>query len=217
MPERLKRLNGLGFVWDALAQQWEENFQALKAYKKEFGDCLVNQQKVYLGLNLGLWLNRQRSKKDELPLERIQRLDNLGFVWDPRIHRWEENFKALVAYKAEFGDCLVPATRSYQGFKLGSWVNRQRFYVEKRLTPERIQRLNDLGFVWDPHIQLWEESFTALAAYKAEFGDCLVPKKLSYQGFKLGSWVATQRTKKATLSPERIRRLDDLGFVWKIR
>ena len=63
----------------------------------------------------------------------------------------------------------------------------------------------------------WEESFKALIAYKAEFGDCLVPQGLTYQGTKLGSCVGTQRKTKEKLSSERIQRLDDLGFVWRVR
>lgn len=34
-------------------------------------------------------------------------------------------------------------------FKLGSWVANQRgAYNNNQLTPDRIQRLDDLGFVW---------------------------------------------------------------------
>ena len=215
-PERRQRLNDLGFVWDANIYTWEKNFEALVAYKAEFGDCLVPQKFIYRGLKLGSWVNIQRGIKDKLTPERRQRLNDLGFVWDPLTHQWEKNFKALVAYKAEFGDCLVPKTLIYRGLNLGSWVNTLRS-VKDKLTPERRQRLNDLGFVWDANIYTWEKNFEALVAYKAEFGDCLVPQKFIYLGLKLGIWVSTQRSKKETLTPERIQRLNDLGFAWTAR
>jgi DNA-binding TFAR19-related protein (PDSD5 family) len=214
--ERRQRLNDLGFVWDANIYTWEKNFEALVAYKAEFGDCLVPQKFIYRGLKLGSWVNIQRGIKDKLTPERRQRLNDLGFVWDPLTHQWEKNFKALVAYKAEFGDCLVPKTLIYRGLNLGSWVNTLRS-VKDKLTPERRQRLNDLGFVWDIKAYYWEKNFEALVAYKAEFGDCLVPQKFIYLGLKLGIWVSTQRSKKETLTPERIQRLNDLGFAWTAR
>ena len=215
-PERIQRLDDLGFVWNTLTQQLEENFQALVAYKAEFGDCLVPYKFIYQGKKLGVWVVNQRTAKDKLSPERIQRLDDLGFMWDALTEQWEENFHTLVAYKAEFGDCLVPQSLTYRGLRLGTWVSNQRSDKEK-LSLERIQRLDDLGFVWDQLVHKWEENFKALAAYKAEFGDCLVRAKFTYQGLRLGNWVSNHRKAKDTLSPERIMRLDKLGFVWKVR
>jgi len=40
--------------------------------------------------------------------------------------------------------------------------------------------------------------------------------KCIYQGFKLGIWVSSQRTKKDKLKPDQRNRLDELGFVWKV-
>ena len=215
--EKIRRLDDVGFVWDPLEKRWEDNFKALVAYKAEFGDCLVPDKFTYQDLKLGIWVVNQRTKKERLSAEKIRRLDDVGFVWDPLEKRWEDNFKALVAYKAEFGDCLVPGGVTYQGSKLGNWVSNLRAKNIKRLSPEKIRRLDDLGFEWDPLEKQWEDNFKALVAYKAEFGDCLVPAKLTHQRLKLGSWVWRQRKIKETLPAEKIRRLDDLGFVWHIR
>ena len=76
---------------------------------------------------------------------------------------------------------------------------------------------NDLGYVWDPREAMWEEGFNHLVAYKEESGDCLVKFKSKYCGHNLGMWVNAQRAKKDKLTPQRFKRLDDLGFVWKTR
>ena len=123
-------------------------------------------------------------------------MNDLGFVWDIEVYYWEKNFEALVAYKAEFGDCLVPQKFIYQGLKLGIWVGTQRSKKET-LSPERIQRLNDLGFVWDPLTQQWEESFKALVAYKADL-EIVVPDRYQYLGVSLGPLGLKQRSKKKT-------------------
>ena len=89
-------------------------------------------------------------KANPLSSERIQRLNELGFAWDPNAERWKQGFSELAIFKEEFGHCRV--LRSFNtasNYTLGSWVSKQRTaYNKDQLTPERIQRLGDLGFVW---------------------------------------------------------------------
>ena len=46
-------------------------------------------------------------------------------------------------------------------------------------------------------------------------GNCLVSDKHREDGYQLGQWVSRQRFKKESLSEDRYRRLDELGFVWE--
>jgi superfamily II DNA or RNA helicase len=59
----------------------------------------------------------------------------------------------------------------------------------------------------------WDERFGELLTYKSIHGDTNVP--LRYET-NLGTWVVNQRMirKSGILSAERIRRLDNIGFVW---
>jgi hypothetical protein len=120
----------------------------------------------------------------------------------------------------------------------------------KRLSQNRKERLDALGFVWslrnkriDDH---WDEMFRQLVEYKHKHSDCLVPSRYE-ENLKLGKWVETQRyeyTKlqrvssgfteakpepeidtstgksRATnprLTEERLRRLEAIGFEWKVK
>jgi hypothetical protein len=85
------------------------------------------------------------------------------------------------------------------------------------LTPERTQRLDGIGFVWDVLSTNWEQGFASLKVYKAEHGDCLVVQGFKHDGFALGQWVSRQRRAKGTLTPERVQRLDDIEFVWSLK
>ncbi|KAJ1459080.1 helicase associated domain-containing protein [Pelagophyceae sp. CCMP2097] len=65
----------------------------------------------------------------------------------------------------------------------------------------------------------WDVNFGRLSAYKAEHGNCLVPRSfVTADGHKLGSWVARQRQMgkgvDGGLTDERAARLEALGFVW---
>ena len=65
-------------------------------------------------------------------------------------------------------------------------------------------------------VQRWEASFQELVDYKRFHGDCNVPHKYKTDP-QLGSWVSTQRRTKETMSEERTKRLNSIGFTWKVR
>ena len=214
--DRIRRLDELGFVWDMLDAAWEEMFSALVGYRNNFGDCNVPQAWPE-NSKLGTWVTAQRSRRNRLKEDQVRRLDELSFDWNPLDTTWEEMFSALVGYRDEFGDCLVPAQWP-ENPELGGWVMRQRTqYLTNRLGKDRIRRLDELGFSWDAREAAWEEMFAALAAYKGEHGNCDVPA-LWPKNPKLGPWISVQRSfrKKNKLDKDRIRRLDELGFVWDV-
>lgn len=141
--------------------------------------------------------------------DRIQRLEAIGFVWSLR-DDWIKHYEELKAYKAEHGDCNVPA-RYNPNRKLGIWVSAQRqqykslqspnHEIKKKsnsLTPERIRLLEELGFSWsirsrDTLGESWNLRFAQLQEYHAKYGNCLVPSRYSPIP-ELGVWVGTQRT-----------------------
>jgi len=200
---------------ESTTASWEFWFGLLETYKEEFDHCLVVDKSYYRNYILGSWVQRQRSKREGLTPEQVIRLDNLGFMWNPNEYAWEEGFKYLVAYKEEFGDCLVKQRTQYHDYNLGMWITNQRGRKDK-LTPEQVNRLNNLGFVWSTDDYAWEEGFKYLVAYKEEFGDCLVSRSYEHQAFPLADWVTKQRYRKETLTSEKIIRLDNLGLVWKV-
>jgi hypothetical protein len=173
--ERRQRLEDLGFVWDARNDAWEEGFSKLQQFKKREGHCKVPAKHKEAGYGLGGWVNAQRSKKEVMPAERRQRLDDLGFVWDTLAEAWEEGFSNLQQFKDREGHCMVPAKYNKEGYGLGIWVSTQRSNSET-LSAERRQRLDDLGFVWDPLTEAWEAGFSKLQQFKDREGHCLVPK-----------------------------------------
>jgi hypothetical protein len=142
-------------------------------------------------------------------------LDKLGFVWDPFEADWEEGFRYLTMYKERTGHCSVPATHNEKGFGLGGWVRSQRFHRDK-LSEERRQRLEELGFIWDARGSDWDEGFRYLTIYKKRTGHCRIPALHKEDGYPLGRWADKQRQRQRDLSEERQRRLNDVGFVWDV-
>ena len=89
----------------------------------------------------------------------------------------------------------MPALHREQDDRLGQWVSVQRRHKDM-MSPERCQRLDTLGFVWDPFTAQWEEGFAELQRYHHREGHCRVPERHREQGIRLGLWVAVQRRTK---------------------
>jgi hypothetical protein len=214
-PERKRHLDAIGFVWDARESLWEEGFAALMTFKAREGHCLVPALHVEGKFKLGQWASVQRGNRNRISTEHRQRLDSVGFVWDPREGAWEKGFAALTTFKAREGHCLVPALHVEGTYRLGQWVKVQRNNKDT-LPPERKQRLDAIGFVWDSLESGWEEGFAALTTFKAREGHCLVPQRHIEGTFKLGFWVSNQRANQNRMSAERRQQLDAIGFVWRV-
>ncbi|KAL7472637.1 hypothetical protein ACHAXS_012999 [Conticribra weissflogii] len=142
--------------------------------------------------------------------------------------------------------------RSEGEIDLNNWIELQRkqYHLFREghtqglsITPSQIEKLESIGFrsivkpaVADPsetknkpskqkaHVDLWNERYLELKAYKENFGDCLVPERYE-NNHRLGTWVRTQRKhyklmkdgKRSSMKSERIERLNSLGFVWTVR
>ena len=213
--ERRNQLDELGFVWNPLEADWEEGIGRLEIYAKREAHCLVPIDYCENGFRLGHWVSRQRLTKKGIPADRRQRLDKLGFVWDPLEEAWERGFAHLSVFKGREGHCRVPDDHIENGFRLGKWVGKQR--AKKGMLPQRWKRLTELGFVWSVTSDQWEVGFRGLKQYKEREGHCRVHPKQEENGFKLGIWVITQRQTKKNMPVDRQRRLNALGFVWNPR
>jgi hypothetical protein len=211
--ERQQRLNDIGFVWDPFDRDWETAFWHLKLYREREGHCRVAQSyKTENGYRLGQWVGVQRQSKNSLPEGRVQRLDELGFVWHERETAWEDGFHRLKLYKEREGHCRAPVRyKDSNGFRLGQWVFSQR-QSRDSLSDDRLQKLNELGFDWDPIETAWEEGFHHLKLYKEREGHCRVPVAHGEKGFPLGRWVNRQRTAKEAMAVKRRKRLDEVGI-----
>lgn len=224
-PEREQRLEELpGWSWAVKADQWELAFRLLMEYVKANGDARVRAPHEVGGFRLGRWVIKQRAwrVKGSLRPDREKRLGDLpGWSWNVGDDQWEEGFGHLLAYVTVNGHARIPAAfKTEDGYRLGQWVTVQRQDRTKgRLEADRQQRLQDIPeWTWDPVADLWEEGFRRAQEYAKLNGHANVPQPhFAEDGYPLGTWVNTQRTKNRTnaLLADRAQRLGDLpGWVW---
>jgi hypothetical protein len=146
---------------------------------------------------------------------------------DYQEEKWDAQFNELLAFKAQHGHCRVP--QNYESNPaLSHWVKRQRYqYKCKRegkvsgISESRIQKLEQIGFVWDAQELLWQTRFDELKVYRLKHGHCNVPYNYDVNR-KLPTWIKCQRRQyklrheeqPSNMTQERIDLLHGLEFKW---
>jgi hypothetical protein len=134
-------------------------------------------------------------------------------------YTFEDNFRALVAYKQNHGDCCTSLWR--EDSRLHCWVKdaRLRKGGRVRLTDEQRDRLEGLGLgetKSEKEDRLWNEKFEKLKVYKQQHGDCSVPRQFQADP-SLARWICSQRAtyNNGTIHEGRKWQLESIGIVWK--
>ena len=200
-------------ILDRLGVSWDRWFGLLQRFKQREGHCLVPVSHEENGYKLGAWVSNQRHGRNHLPEDRLNRLNSIGFSWDPIDEQWEKGFEELKSFREKKGHCVVPATLQSRGFALGNWVSRQRSRNDT-LDASQINRLNLIGFSWNPHEELWEKCYSELLKFRKREGHAIVPQGHKVDGITLGQWTSSQRMQRDKLSVEKLRRLNSIGFSW---
>ena len=148
---------------------------------------------------------------------------------------WDRHFAALEKFQAEHGHCCVPSDDDDPKLHvLHDWVSLQkrRFRVILNnivrnkyvadIELERLDKLKALGFVWNLNDYKFQSGLNRLQEYSKKHGHMKVPPNCKEHPH-LYAFVRKQRElyrarvlKGATnsLTDERIKKLDMLGFIW---
>ena len=204
---RVAQLDRLDFEEDANEAVWRNRYEELGDYSKFHGDCMVPRN-YSENPELGIWVMLQRreykrrkegKRNRYFTEERIRLLEEIGFDWDPLESAWMERYHELVEYAKCHGNSMVPLNYP-ENPELGIWVMLQRREYKRRkegklnrsFTEERIRRLEEIGFDWDPLEIAWMERYNELVEYANCHGNCIVPRHYS-ENPELGIWVMVQR------------------------
>jgi superfamily II DNA or RNA helicase len=227
--EQIAQLNEIGIVWDDYRDlSWEKSYLEAKDYYNKFGDLLVPIKYVTeSGFPLGVWIMSMRQaranqRSNTVTEERLQKLDEIGMVWDVFSDQWERNYLEAVEYYREHGNLLVPVRYiSPNGIRLGSWIASQRMIrngkQSGKLTAEQIERLERIGMVWSADDERWHVGYEAALIYSRTYGNLNVPSDYeTADGYRLGLWIKLKRQqyKRGTLSDQRIHDLERIGMRW---
>jgi len=202
---------------------WMFWYGLLLNYVEEHGDAspaIIHKTKE--GFRLGAWINKQRSKRTYLSLERISLLEKLHrWTWNKIEDQWNDGFERLQKYVKANGKANPPQDyKTKDGFRLGGWITVQRQNKDS-LTTERKRILEAFPFwTWTPKedemLSAWADGISRLQEYVKKNGIARPPRDhKTKDGFRLGAWVHNKISRKNELSPERISQLEKLPlWTW---
>jgi hypothetical protein len=144
--------------------------------------------------------------------------------------KWRRMFERLSTHARDYGDCSLSTMK--HDTQLYYWAQRQRKEYRRvvsgqpsTLTENQIEALEGVGFEWGKsHDIRWRERLQELEAFQQIYGHSDVPQEFD-ENLKLANWVMNQRTAKRLktegqqtgLRGIRIRRLEQLQFVWNMK
>ncbi|MFJ4519003.1 Helicase associated domain protein [Streptomyces sp. NPDC088770] len=137
-------------------------------------------------------------------------------VLAPKSAEWRRGLAAARSYRHTHHHLDVPqAYEDPTGYPLGRWLTWQRHLRTKgTLDTVRVHALERLGIIWDPRQQAFDRALAHAAAYAARHGHLAAPVEEVQDGFPLGRWLATQRTRAETLTDQRAAALTTLDRWW---
>jgi hypothetical protein len=206
-------LDRLAFAWTPRAESFPRYVVLLACFIRREGHAEVPASHVEDGVPLGRWVVKIRSRREDLSLQQVNRLDTMGFIWDPGVEVFEQKFAALLRFFEREGHTRVPQRHVEDGVRLGLWVARLRASREQ-LDENYVRQLATINFVWQPREDGFDRCLSVLKQFRAREGHSNVPQNHIEEGVKLGVWVSTLRSRRSQLSAERVSQLDHLSFVW---
>jgi len=100
---QVEQLNNFGFIWKSEDKAWMIRFEQWKEYSKEHKTPHVSRGK---NLPLSSWVYYQRNNRDNLSANKVQLLDEAGFVWDI-LPRWAHSFERCIQNVNEHNTSIV--------------------------------------------------------------------------------------------------------------
>lgn len=226
LPERKRKLDEIGFIWDQKEEKWYYNYRLLRSYIKENGKMPTTDY-VCNGIRLGAWCNAQRSmnSKGTLSAERKRKLDELGFVWNQKEEKWNKFYQRMERYVNEHGKLPTRAAikTSPQIHDLYIWrITQMNNFQSGYLSKEQIVLLKKLGFKFKSQTNdnKWLNNYEKLKNYITEHGE--FPKSCDTSdtdSYKIYRWVSWERKMYAEgkLDENQIRLLNELGIIWNVK
>ena len=229
--QQIERLDSIGMRWDNYRDlAWTKGYEEAKQYYAKHGNLMVPVEwKTTDEFPLGNWISNKRTEKaaGRLDAEKMSQLERIGMVWDAFSEKWEQGFAAAAKYYADHGNLVMPVSYTTEdGLRLGVWVrNQKQTYANGMLQPEKAERLESIGILWEQSNFdfKWNAAYEAAKLYFEENGSLNVP--IGYttpDGIALGKWVARQQyaykspnNSNYKLTQTRVALLEKIGMQWE--
>lgn len=194
--------------YEYIKESWRHQFIVAVDYVRNNGLLDINipdtTTHTYKNMkrDVGSWIKHQRVayREGKLTAYRKDVLELCGINWYKKQEHWESMFVLYQKYKEAHGEEPATTYTCDSGENLGEWVAIQRKeYLKGTLSQEHRTKLNQLGFVWKPRANAWNENYQKLVAFLSGNRNVLpVRHKTGTReeyGIDLSTWLSKQKEK----------------------
>ncbi|MFF1767081.1 Helicase associated domain protein [Streptomyces sp. NPDC058249] len=115
-------------------------------------------------------------------------------VIDTERQDWARGWAKLKTYVERVGNATVPYGHREGATPLGQWVAEQRrAYAAGQMTGQRARRLEQLGMVWSPADERFQENLEAAKAYYEDHWTLCAPRSAVALDRPVGQWLSNLR------------------------
>ena len=231
--DRKQKLQQIGFVLNVFNARWETMYKLAKIYYEHYKNLNVPQIFKTIngyeydenGVNLGNWISAQRGKYNSLSDDRKEKLARINFVVQVNDYLWNNYYELAKKYYEHYGNLLIPSifktVNGYEidstGIDLGNWLSQQKSRYN-RLTDDRKQKLQQIGFVISRLDDQWEKMYELAKTYYQHYGNSEIGYRFKtingydedINGVSLGQWLGVQRRNFDTLDDEKKQKLSNI-------
>ena len=227
--EIVEKLNLLGMVWDLLEYRWNEVFQDCKSYYKEHENLNIPVNfRGTSGVLLRSWLftQRMKHKQNQLSQEQIDTLNSIHAL-EIQLKLPETQNAALLRSKYAMEQGIQHIRQFYEehqhlcflndyvcedGYALGKFARKVRTaHNQGKLSEEVTRKLQETGFLWNQHEQIWMCIYQDCKTYYETHGNLDIPSDMrSRCGYEMKAWLNSncRAYYSGTLSEEKSRLLE---------
>lgn len=212
--EEYKLLKEVGISCNNVnADIWDYYINKLIVFYEENGHMYPSENQDS-ELTIFCRVQRRRYLEGNLPEDRIDLLESIGFPWEQikKGFTHEERVEDLKKYKEQYGHVNINS-RCREFNNIGDWVKRIRVLNRKNQLPQHIfEAVNSLGFIWEPKKEASENTVEEVISHilaKRDNPNLKTTKSIS-------DTMNRFRKKKieGILDDNIIKQLDEAGFVW---
>ncbi|MFF1655979.1 Helicase associated domain protein [Streptomyces sp. NPDC058255] len=129
------------------------------------------------------------------PRDPVMVADWVSFnVIDTERQDWARGWAKLKTYVERVGNAKVPYGHREGATPLGQWVAEQRrAYAAGQMTGQRARRLEQLGMVWSPADERFQENLEAAKAYYGDHWTLCAPRSAVALDRPVGQWLSNLR------------------------
>ncbi len=221
----LKKLNEIGFVWNAGRGDWNARFKELQQYFLQNGHSNVSQTD---DMSLYYWCYRHKKNHKNLTKEKLGKLKSVNFdftiraVEDKLFLTWAERIEQLKDFYDENGNYDIPKDDDKYK-KLLYWLRHQRSkQLKGKLTEEQENWFTKINFSLNDFFSneesiSWVENLKKLKQLYADTDSFYIATGDSELGSLL-NWLRYQKSlyRQGTLEQNKIDRLKEIGYSFEI-